>query len=74
MTAYQTLLRELDAHGRVTYAQLVERYGDKGYEYGSFVAAAKRARDAGLATGPHGHGGAIVKTGVCPCCGREYEG
>lgn len=74
MTAYEVLMIELETHGRTTYRKLVERYGDQGYSYGSFVAAAKRARDEGYASGPQGHGGAIVRAGVCPCCGRSYEG
>lgn len=74
MSHREVLLHELVQHGRTTYRELMEKYGDQGYTIDSFRAAVKVAADQGLIKGPgkgH-HGGYIVKTGEshCPCCGR----
>jgi hypothetical protein len=73
MTHRQILLVELAQHGRVTYGELMERYGDHGYTKVGFVSAARRLRARGLIVGPGVQGGDIVKADVCPCCGRELE-
>lgn len=64
-------------HGRVTYKDLIQRWGDRGYTIDSFRAAVKYAADQGLVKGPgkgH-HGGYIVKVGesYCPCCGQVLK-
>lgn len=71
MTHLQVLVRELVAHGSVTYRELIQRYGAKGYTRESFVAAVAKARRDGFVTNDGGKGRPIVKQGVCPCCGRE---
>lgn len=74
MTHRQVLMHELAQHGRVTYRELMQKWGDKGYTVESFRAAVKYAADQGLVTGPGkgNYGGYIVKTGerYCVCCGR----
>lgn len=78
MNHRQILMHELNQHGRVTYRELMARYGGRGYTVESFRAAVKYAADQGLVKGPGkgNHGGYIVKTGesYCPCCGRALEG
>lgn len=71
LTHYQVLIRELARYGRVTYGQLVRRWPDHNYD--GFTQAAFRARQEGIATGPHGKNGPIEPCGVCPCCGRELR-
>jgi hypothetical protein len=72
LTAYEVLLRELIAHGAVTYKQLVHRYGDRGYTYNQFTAAAHKLRQDGLALPVHLSHRHVVKApgAQCPCCGR----
>lgn len=70
-THYQVLLAELAAHGRVTYAELMESH--PGYDYHGFTQAARRVRGAGLARsapGANRRTSEIEACGVCPCCGR----
>lgn len=71
-THAQLLLDALRAHGRTSYHELLTRYADAGYTYSGFVVAVCRARKQGLIDGtPRTQGGAIVRAGCCPCCGRE---
>lgn len=71
MSHYQVLMQELAQHGRVTYRELVERYGARGYNYNGFIVAARKARLRGEVIGPRTNGGSIALAGVCPCCGRK---
>lgn len=68
MTAYQILLHELAAHGRVTYAELVTRHPE--YDQYNYVAAVYKARKRGLVVIEGRKGAVIVAVGACPCCGQ----
>lgn len=68
---YAVLCAELEAHGRTTYAALMEQYSAHGYTYAGFTRAAHIARQRKIAAPPEGKHSAIVVAGVCPCCGRR---
>jgi hypothetical protein len=71
---YQVLLRELAEHGRTSYRELIQRYGQQGYTYNGFSAAVCNLRRRGIvaARQPGRYHADIVKTDAyCPCCGRR---
>jgi hypothetical protein len=72
MTHRQVLLAELREHGRTTYRELMDRYGDRGYTYNGFLGAVWHARKRGAVRGPPPgrRNDPIVKVDCCPMCGR----
>lgn len=68
-SAFAILLRELAAHGSVTYTQLLRRHPQ--FNRDNFAAAVYKARRAGIAVDNPGRGKPIVAAGACPCCGRK---
>lgn len=68
-SAFAMLLRELAAHGSVTYQQLMRRHPQFGRD--NFAAAVFKARKLGIALDNPGRGKPIVAAGACPCCGRK---
>lgn len=72
MTHRQILLDELAVHGRTTYHDLMQKYGQQGYTIDSFRAAVHWARQNGLVA-PVAPGRDIVRVDVCPCCGRKFQ-
>jgi hypothetical protein len=73
MTHLQVLIRALARHGRVTYADLVERNKARGYTYRGFVQAVRDAQFKGVARPPISQGHPIEITGPCPMCGRSLR-
>lgn len=72
MNHRETLLAELREHGRVTYPELLARYGGRGYTYRGFQAAVVWARRMGIVA-PAYRGSGIVRASVCPCCNRPFD-
>lgn len=68
-SAFAILLRELAAHGRVTYADLMQRHPQ--FDRDNFASAVHKARRLGIALDDPGKGKPIVAAGTCPCCGRK---
>lgn len=68
-SAYAILIRELAAHGRVTYQQLMRRHPQ--FNRDNFAAAVHKARRLGIALDDGGKGKPIVAVGDCPCCGQR---
>jgi hypothetical protein len=68
MTAYQILMHELAAHGRVTYAELCARHPE--YDHVNYSNAVYKARKLGIVRTEGRKNVVIIATGACPCCGR----
>ena len=71
-SAFATLMRELAAHGSVTYAQLMRQHGDR-FDRVNFASAVHKARRMGIVLDDPGKNKPIVAAGACPCCGRPLK-